>query len=259
MNLNKILLRNWNHSMEELSPIFFILLPVVAFMYASVGHGGASGYLALMALFGVSTYLMRPTALMLNVLVSLIAFIQFYRLKIMKWDLFMLLALTSIPAAYIGGQISTHPSLYKNILGLLLLIPAIQFAIPKKDNEQRAAKINIPLAMFLGGVIGFLSGLIGIGGGIILTPVLLMLRWTNIKQTAVISALFIAVNSIAGLAGIIQKGMVWDNNYWFLILLAFGGGMLGAWSGAFRMHNKWLKRILSIVLIIASLKLIMAK
>ena len=159
--------------------IFYLLLFIVAFLYSSVGHGGASGYLALMAIYAFSPEVMKPTALMLNLFVSLTSFIQFYRGKHFKWDIFLPLALASIPMAFAGGLITMDADFYKKILGLLLLIPVERFLFFKNLTAEEIKKNTIWLSILIGSVICFLSGLIGIGGGIILSPILLLLKWTD--------------------------------------------------------------------------------
>ena len=181
--------------------LFYCLLFVIAFLYASVGHGGASGYLALMAIFSVAPEVMKPTALLLNLFVSSVSFIQFYRGGHFKWKIFLPLAVASVPMAFAGGLVTVDGRIYKNILGLLLLIPIVRFLFFANIKVEEMKKSNVALSVLIGAVIGFLSGLIGIGGGIILSPVLLLLKWTDQKQTAAISAAFIFVNSLSGLFG----------------------------------------------------------
>lgn len=240
----------------DLIAIFYILLFVVAFLYASVGHGGASGYLALMAIFSVAPDVMKPTALLLNLFVSLTAFIQFYRGHYFKWSIFLPLALASIPFAFLGGLIVVDAVVYKKILGVLLLIPIIRFFFFRNYEAKELKKGNTGLSLLLGGGIGFLSGMIGIGGGIILSPILLLLKWTDQKQTAAISALFIFVNSLSGLAGQFTKGIRFSNDMLLYVIIAFAGGLAGAYFGALKFNQNALKRILASVLLVAVYKLI---
>jgi len=239
--------------------LFFILLFLVAFLYAAVGHGGASGYLALMVLFGVAPEVMKPTALMLNLFVSLTSFIQFYRGKHFIWKIFLPFAIASIPMSFIGGLVVVDALVYKKILGVLLLIPIIRFLFFGNFDITDIKKSNIYLSLLIGAIIGFLSGLIGIGGGIILSPVLLLLKWTNQKQTAAISALFIFVNSLAGLAGQLTKGVHFTANMYTYVVIAFTGGLCGAYFGALRFKQTWLKNILAVVLMFAAYKLLFTK
>nr|WP_242692280.1 sulfite exporter TauE/SafE family protein [Aridibaculum aurantiacum] len=228
----------------------------VAFFYASVGHGGASGYLALMAIFNMAPDVMRPTALVLNIFVSLIAFIQFYKARHFTWKLFLPLAAASIPMSFIGGLISLDQDLYKKILGVLLLFAVLRFFGFRKNEETDRKTYSTVIAILIGGIIGLLSGMIGIGGGIILSPVLLLLKWTNLKQTAAISALFIFVNSLAGLAGQLYQGLEFSTNMYALVAIAMVGGMAGSYFGAHKFNQLILKRVLAGVLFIAVIKLL---
>lgn len=237
--------------------IFYILLFIVAFLYSSVGHGGASGYLALMAIYAVSPDLMKPTALMLNLFVSLTSFIQFYRGKHFKWPIFLPLALASIPFAFLGGLISIEADFYKKILGLLLMIPVIRFLFFTNIRIEEIRQNNIYLSVFIGAAIGFLSGLIGIGGGIILSPILLLLRWTDQKQTAAISALFIFVNSLSGLAGYMTKGIEFSQDMFTYVSIAFAGGLMGSYFGSLKFNQNILKNTLAVVLLVAGIKLLL--
>ena len=239
--------------MAENLILLYGLLFLVAFLYASVGHGGASGYLALMALFSFTPEVMKPTALLLNLFVSLTAFIQFYRGKYFIKKIFLPLALASIPMAFVGGLLIKGN---KKILGLLLLIPVARFLLFSNTPASEQKKSNTPLSLLIGASIGFLSGLIGIGGGIILSPVLLFLKWTDQKQTAAISALFIFVNSLAGLAGQYTKGIQFSSAMIGYVVVAFAGGLLGAYLGAIKFKQTILKNILAIVLLLAAVKLI---
>ena len=236
--------------------LFYILLFLVAFLYASVGHGGASGYLALMALFGTAPEVMKPTALLLNLFVSLTSFIQFYRGKHFNWKLFLPFAVASVPMAYVGGLITIDATVYKKILGLLLIIPIVRFLFFSNIKVEEIRKSNILLSLVLGAAIGFLSGLIGIGGGIILSPILLLLKWADMKQTAAISALFIFVNSLSGLAGQLSKGISFNPDMYTYVAIAFIGGLCGAYLGSIKFNQNILKYMLAVVLILAAYKLL---
>jgi uncharacterized membrane protein YfcA len=236
---------------------FFILLFVVALLYASVGHGGASGYLALMAIYGFAPEVMKPTALILNLFVSLTSFILFYRGGHFKWKLFLPFALASIPFSFLGGTIALDAHIYKKVLGVLLLFPVLRFFIYPNTADKDLKDSNWPISLLVGAIIGFLSGLIGIGGGILLSPVLLLLSWTNQKQTAAISALFIFVNSVAGLAGQWSHGIKLEPAMLSFVAIAFIGGMAGAWLGSLKFNQQILKYTLAVVLLMASVKLIL--
>ena len=230
-----------------------LLLAIMAFLYASVGHGGASGYLAIMAIFAIAPPVMKQMALLLNLGVSLMSFIAFYRQGYFKWNLFWPFALGSIPAAFLGARIPLTDSTYKQILGACLFLAVIRMVVTLKESEPR--KLNLGLGVLSGSVIGLLSGMIGIGGGIILSPLLLLFRWASLKEAAAISALFIFVNSVSGLAGL-KTWIPMDQSqmmYWLVASLV--GGFLGARWGAAIASNVKVKWILALVLIIASLKL----
>lgn len=235
--------------------IFYILLIIVAFLYASVGHGGASGYLALMALFNFTPAVMKPTALLLNLFVSAISFLQFYRGKHFLWKIFLPLAIASVPMAYLGGTIHIEADLYKKILGVLLLIPIGRFIFFSNIAVTDRKPSSSYWSLLIGGIIGLLSGLIGIGGGIILSPILLLLKWTDQKQTAAISALFIFVNSLSGLAGQFRHGIEFTTGMYVYVGLAVVGGCCGAYLGSLKFNQSVLKNILAAVLLLASVKL----
>lgn len=230
-----------------------LLLAIMAFLYASVGHGGASGYLAVMAIFAIAPLVMKQTALLLNLGVSLMSFIAFYRQGYFKWNLFWPFALGSIPAAFLGARIPLSDSTYKQILGSCLFLAVIRMVLTLKELEP--LKLNLGMGVLAGAAIGVLSGMIGIGGGIILSPLLLLFRWASLKEAATVSALFIFVNSVSGLVGL-KTWIPMDQSqmmYWLAASLV--GGFLGARWGAAIASNVKVKWILALVLIIASLKL----
>jgi uncharacterized membrane protein YfcA len=240
----------------ELMILFYFLLFAVAFLYSSVGHGGASGYLALGAIFDLAKEMMRPTALLLNLFVSLTAFTQFYRGKHFILKIFLPLALASVPMAFIGGRINIGTSTYKVALGILLLVPIIRFLFFPNIPVTEIRKSNTWISVLMGAAIGFISGVIGIGGGIILSPLLLLLKWTDQKQTAAISALFIFVNSFSGLLGQMTLGISFNTDMIAYAGVAFAGGFCGAYFGAMKFNQNVLKILLASVLALASYKLI---
>lgn len=229
------------------------LLAIMAFLYASVGHGGASGYLAVMALFVIAPPVMKQTALLLNLGVSLMSFIAFYRQGYFKWNLFWPFALGSIPAAFLGARIPLTDSTYKQILGACLFLAVIRMVISLKEGTRRS--LPAVIGVFTGAAIGLLSGMIGIGGGIILSPLLLLFRWASLKEAAAVSALFIFVNSVAGLAGLKTWIPIDQSQMLYWLIASLVGGFLGARWGAGIASNTKVKWILALVLIIASLKL----
>ncbi len=236
--------------------LFCLLLAVIAFLYASVGHGGASGYLALMSICAFPIYILKPSALLLNLFVSGISFFFYYKKDFFKPKLFYPFAITSVPAAFIGGMIPLENTIYKIIVGLILILAALRLFGLFNNKEKEVTKINIPLAMAIGFGIGLLSGMLGIGGGVILSPILLLLGWATLKETAAISSLFIFVNSIAGLSGYLLDGKSIPTESFYLVPIAVFGGMLGAYYGSGLFSNKVLKYVLATVILMASIKLI---
>ncbi|MCY7348845.1 MAG: sulfite exporter TauE/SafE family protein [Pyrinomonadaceae bacterium] len=240
---------------ESSEVAIIIAVFVVAVLYSSVGHGGASGYLGVMAFLAVSPNVTRPTALVLNLFVASIAFIQFYRAKHFDWRVFTPFAAASIPLAFIGGMIQLPTTIYKIILGTVLILAAIRLAINlKSESEPRAPKIWI--CLIIGAILGFVSGLVGVGGGIFLTPLLLLFNWTETKKAAGISALFILVNSVSGLLGNYAQVLLLPPNVWIWIAAAIVGGIIGSTLGSFRFNSLTLRRVLAFGLIIAGAKLI---
>ena len=235
--------------------LFLLAMFVIAFLYASVGHGGASGYLALMALFGVEVVLMKPSALVLNLFVSSIAFVSYYRAGHFRFRTLLPFAVTSIPLAFLGASLEIGPELYKKILGACLFIAALRIVIRPKTGEADIRKMWLPVALLAGAVIGFFSGLIGIGGGIILSPLLLLTRWAGMKETAAVSAAFIFLNSLSGLSGHLVAGMALSPEILVWIGVVVAGGLAGALSGSIRLTAVQLKYLVTAVLLIASIKL----
>jgi uncharacterized membrane protein YfcA len=241
---------------QHTTSLFLILLAVVAFAYASVGHGGASGYLALGAVMGIAGSEMKPVALILNIIVSAAAFFQYYRAGHFRWQLFWPFALASIPFTFLGALFTPDDSVYKKILGGLLLLGVLRILGLFGKGKDYTVQPPLYLALIAGGAIGFLSGLIGIGGGIILTPLILILGWSGLKETAAVSALFILVNSISGIIGLATKGITLDPYLWIWVLVAAVSGLVGSWAGSRKIGGLALKGILAVTLTIACLKLI---
>jgi hypothetical protein len=235
--------------------LFLLMLPIVSFLYASVGHGGASGYLALMALFSFSSEIMKPTALLLNLFVAGISFYYYYKGGYFNKKLFLSFAIASIPLAFLGGTIEIDASVYKKILAVLLVFAILKMLNVFGKENGSVKQVKLWQGLFVGGVIGFFSGLIGIGGGIILTPLILLLHWGNMKEAAAVSALFIWVNSAAGLIGQLSSGVHLEIETFVLVAVALIGGVLGAYLGSKKINNQSLRYILAFVLIIASVKL----
>jgi uncharacterized protein len=236
----------------------FLLLSLfgVAILYSSVGHGGASGYLAVMAIFGIAPQLMKSSALILNLFVSLIAFYNFYDKKTFNWKLFIPLILCSIPMAFIGATLPLKDVLYKRLLAACIVISVLRLMTSPKQSDQLNQNQPIYLKLIIGASIGLLSGMLGIGGGILLSPVLLFLNWEKMKDIAAISALFIFVNSLSGILSLITKGFTLPQDTYQWIGAAIVGGLVGGYIGSKKYNTQTLKGILAFVLLIACYKLI---
>jgi hypothetical protein len=231
---------------------------IVAFLYASVGHAGASGYIAVMSLAGLAPAVIKPSALVLNILVASLATFQFARAGHFSWSLFWPFALLSVPFAFLGGWLALPTQVFQVLVGLVLLYSAARFLIrPPPDAPCQAP--SRPLAVSVGGALGLLAGLTGTGGGIFLTPLVLAMRWGPAKTASAVSALFILVNSLAGLAGNWTSTRSLPAQSLALAAAAIGGGALGAWLGSRRLSPLWIKRLLAVVLAIAGTKLVLGR
>ncbi len=233
---------------------------VAAFLYAAVGHGGASAYIAAMALAGVAPAEMRPIALLLNVVVSSLATWKFWRAGHFRWSLFWPFAVVSVPMAYVGGAIVLSGTAYKVLVGLVLLYAAWQLWWSARAGEElRPARLlSVPLAMVIGAALGVLSGLTGVGGGIFLSPLLLLAGWAGTKQTSAVAAPFILVNSMAALlAGFVRNPTPPPDYAWWLMAAVLIGGWAGAEYGSRRFANPLIRQVLAVVLGIAGGKMVL--
>ena len=236
--------------------IFIIGLLLVAYLYASVGHGGASGYLALMAFMGILPDVMKTSALVLNLFVSFIAFAVFLRSGFFRWKLLLPFVCASVPLSFIGSRLDISPELYRQILGVCLLLATLKMLVPQKDATQTSSP-NLSISLITGASIGLISGMIGIGGGIILSPILILTKWASIKESACASAAFIFLNSAAGLFGIYTTHKLsLDPHIYGWIAAALVGGMAGSYFGANKISSNALRYFLSGVLVLASVKLL---
>ena len=233
-------------------------ISLIAFLYSSVGHAGASGYIATMTLFGLAPTVIRPTALILNILVASIGSFQFWRAGHFSWKLFWPFALLSIPAAYIGGFLQPSASVLRVLIGLVLLFSAVRLFFRRSDPAETNAPSK-PTAIGVGTGLGFLSGLTGTGGGIFLTPLLLFCRWAHIRQAAAVSAFFILVNSIGGLAGYFSAVHSLPRLGLILAIPAITGGTAGSYLGSRRFPARTISILLATVLVIAGTKLILTR
>ena len=235
--------------------LFLLILPIVSFLYSSVGHGGASVYLALMALFSFTPESMKPTALLLNIFVAGISFYYYYKEGFFNIKLFLAFAISSIPLSLLGGRFDIDASIYKKILALLLIFAILKMLNVFGKESDKIKGIKLWQGLFVGAIIGFFSGLIGIGGGIILTPLILLFHWGKMKEAAAVSALFIWVNSASALIGQFSIGVTLEKESFLLVAIALIGGVLGGYYGSKKINNQKLRYILAFVLIIACGKL----
>jgi len=237
-----------------ITPLIFI----AALLYSSVGHGGASGYIAVMALMSVAPESMRPAALTLNVLVSSIALYKFYKVKAFSWPLLLPIIAGSIPFAFLGGLISLPAHIYKPIIGVVLLVAAWQIFnragyVPSTLQGQPSK----PVLFSIGAGLGLLSGLTGVGGGIFLSPLLILMNWAETKMISGIAAAFILVNSIAGLAGVLTKSIAMPSGLVAWAVAAVVGGLIGAEYGSRRLANPTIRQLLALVLVVGGAKMLL--
>lgn len=227
-----------------------------AVLYSSVGHAGASGYLAAMALVGVSPLIMKPSALVLNILVATVSATKFYRAGCFAWPLFWPFAATSVPLAFIGGSITIPGHAYKAVVGAVLLFAAYRlwFGAAARVRER---PLSVPLALLLGGMIGLLSGLTGVGGGIFLSPVMMLLGWGEYRKISGVAAVFILVNSAAALLGYASSLAALPGAVGFWAVAAVAGGWLGAEYGSKHLTGPGIRRLLAVVLAVAGGKMML--
>jgi uncharacterized membrane protein YfcA len=228
----------------------------VALLYSAVGHAGASGYIAVMSLVSVAPPDIRPIALTLNILVASIGTWQFWRAGHFSWALFWPFALLSVPAAFVGGYLNLPTHIFKILVGIVLLFSAAQFLLrpPTESDPRRPPTLA---AVGLGGALGMLSGLTGTGGGIFLTPLLILAGWARTKSAAAVSAPFILLNSASGLLGNLSATRTFPVFAIALLIAAVVGGSIGSYFGSHRLPHTAIKRLLAIVLCIAGFKLIL--
>jgi uncharacterized membrane protein YfcA len=238
------------------------LIFAAATIYSSVGHAGASGYLAAMALFGLSPAVMRPTALTLNVLVASLATLRLRRANLVRWRPLVPLCAASIPAAFVGGTIQLPGHWYRTLVGIVLLAAAWRLFFDPRDTIEQAAgeAARIPWgpAAVTGLLVGLLSGLTGTGGGIFLSPLLIFFGWAGARQQAGITAPFILANSIAGLAGNLVSLQRLPPELPYFVVAALLGGILGTQLGIRWFSVRALQRALAVVLVVAALKFVLS-
>ena len=239
--------------------VLAVAIFVMAVLYSSVGHAGASGYLAAMALAGLAPAVMKPTALTLNILVALLAASRFYRAGYFSWRIFLPFALSSIPFAFVGGALQLPGSVYQKLVGLALLFAAFRLWMHAAARAEAEAKpAPLPASIALGACIGLLSGITGVGGGIFLSPILLLAGWAETRQASGVAAAFILVNSVAGLAGHVASVRMVPDSIYLWGAAALAGGLVGTELGRRRLATVTLRRVLSAVLVVAGLKMLFA-
>lgn len=246
----------------ELSPEIMALLCVcillIAALYASVGHGGASGYLALLSLFAFSPDEMASTALILNIFVAGLALGNYVRAGHFSWPLTWPFLVTSIPAAFLGGLMPVSSEVYHGLLAVVLILAAVRLVCfnPPRDDVGNYQPPTLMKSLPVGGGIGLVSGMIGIGGGIFLSPVMILMHWADAKRVSATSALFIVVNAAVGLLGRGIRGGIEVPPMLPFLVAGIAGSLLGSFLGANRFSGQTLRRVLGLVLLSASVKMI---
>jgi uncharacterized protein len=235
--------------------VLMIGIGAIAVLYSAVGHAGASGYIAVMTLLGLAPLMIKPTALALNILVATVTTWQFMRAGHFSWQLFWPFAVLAVPAAFLGGYLTLPAEVFKIVLGVVLLYSAMRFVFEaRKEYESHPPSRSV--AVLVGAALGLLAGWTGTGGGIFSTPLILLMHWAQPKKAAAVSALFILVNSTAGLLGNFASTQNLPPYLWLILVVAFLGGMLGSYWGSTRLPSLMIKKVLAVVLLLAGGKLL---
>ncbi len=249
--------------MRFLLNIELLLLPLLIFaaaaLYASVGHAGASGYIAAFALMGMGAATMKPAALALNIVVAAVASYKFARADAVAWRLLAPMLLVSVPAAYVGGGITLSTQAFRLVVGAMLVWAALQTWLAARQSLRDDADVRVPptyALLLVGGCIGLLSGLTGVGGGIFLSPVMLAMHWAATRRVSGTAAVFILANSIAGLAAMLLQGQSLPSAWPVWAASALIGGFIGAHLGSRKLHVPTIRKLLAAVLLIAGLKML---
>lgn len=239
-----------------MSWLLYGALLVVALLYAAVGHAGASGYIAVMTLYGLPPEAVRPMALTLNVAVAVIATVTFWRAGHMRWRLVLPLLLAGPAAAFIGGAVALPSAWFHTLLGAVLLASAARLFFGSSVEQIQIERPLLPALCAVGAALGLLAGLTGTGGGVFLTPLLIFLGWARAQEAAAASAVFILVNSVAGLGGLLVVGGQIPREVLPMLAVVAVGGAVGSSLGARRLRTQWIGYLLGMVLLIAGLKLV---
>ena len=239
----------------QYSFILLMAIGLMAVLYSSVGHGGASGYLAAMALWGLLPEEMRPAALLMNIVVTSWLLYRFQPYKLMPYKLFWPLVIASTPLAFIGGLIKIDAEAYRLLVGVMLLLAAVRMLMINKAAESTHQPTMI-VVLLVGAILGFSAGLTGIGGGVFLSPILLIFGWCTIRQSTAVAAGFILLNSIGGLAGYIVSDQSWPMGAGWLVIAALAGCLFGGELAAHRASSLTLQKLLAAVLAIAAVKMV---
>ena len=240
-----------------LAGLFF----VVATIYSTVGHAGASGYLAIMALANIAPATMRPTALVLNMLVATLGTFRYWRAGLVSWRMLFPFAVASVPLAFFGGRIQLPVPGYRALVGVVLIASAVVIAwrayAHEPTVEEQVRNVPVPVALTAGAVIGLVAGLSGTGGGIFLSPLVLLLGWAGPRRTAGLAAPFIWINSAAGLLGLASVTSSLPSGILLLAAAVVAGGLLGTSLGTRRLPARALLVVLSVVLVVAGGKFLL--
>ena len=236
-----------------------LLMGIAAALYSTVGHGGASAYLAIMALFAVAPETMRPTALALNLVVAGFGALRYWWAGQINLRLLAAFVLTAAPAAFIGGGIHVPPEYYRPMVGIVLWIAALRlFWQPSRLAEREIRQPSLAVTLPVGAGLGLLAGLTGTGGGIFLSPLIILFGWEDARRTSGIAAGFIFLNSAAGLAGNLASVRGLPPELPYLVAAVAAGALVGTWLGAGRLPKRRLLQGLGLVLVIAGAKLVLA-
>jgi len=234
------------------------LFLIIAILYSSVGHAGSSGYLAIMALLSFVPETIKPTSLILNIIVAAIASFKYIKANYFDKRIFLILIATSLPTAFLGGYLTISPKYFKLIAGLFLILASglLLFREYSKKKNSELVKMPIKWGLTIGSIIGLISGLIGVGGGIFLSPIIIMANWTSVKNASGVAALFILVNSISGLAGHLTAINQVDSNIIYWIIAVIIGGLTGSYLGTAKLQNRIIIACLFLVLLSAGFKFV---